>query len=167
MFSLSGKSKNQIPCFPCAVATLYYAMYCTHYTRTRTGTGKHCFLLCPYSSLPRSREVCMSHKLVNQYGQDLIFGRSPGTRAITLKYAQLNDGFGNFFCSFCELSFTNPLPCAIVIPCYCLTIARDDNSTGPVVCTPVSKCTYAPISKHQNLTNFKNMACDISNERAR
>ena len=24
MFSLSGKSKNQIPCFPCAVATLSY-----------------------------------------------------------------------------------------------------------------------------------------------
>ena len=23
MFSLSGKSKNQIPCFPCAVATLW------------------------------------------------------------------------------------------------------------------------------------------------
>ena len=23
MFSLSGKSKNQIPCFPCAVACLY------------------------------------------------------------------------------------------------------------------------------------------------
>ena len=25
MFSLSGKSKNQIPCFPCAVATLQEA----------------------------------------------------------------------------------------------------------------------------------------------
>ena len=24
MFSLSGKSKNQIPCFPCAVATLFF-----------------------------------------------------------------------------------------------------------------------------------------------
>ena len=24
VFSLSGKSKNQIPCFPCAVATLYF-----------------------------------------------------------------------------------------------------------------------------------------------
>ena len=25
MFSLSGKSKDQIPCFPCAVATLFEA----------------------------------------------------------------------------------------------------------------------------------------------
>ena len=28
VFSLSGKSKNQIPCFPCAVATLDYHTYC-------------------------------------------------------------------------------------------------------------------------------------------
>ena len=27
VFSLSGKSKNQIPCFPCAVATLYYFIF--------------------------------------------------------------------------------------------------------------------------------------------
>ena len=35
---------------------LYYTMYCAHYTRT--GTGYHCFLLCP----SRSRAVCLSHK---------------------------------------------------------------------------------------------------------
>ena len=28
MFSLSGKSKNQIPCFPCAVATLPICLLC-------------------------------------------------------------------------------------------------------------------------------------------
>ena len=27
VFSLSGKSKNQIPCFPCAVATLQYFFF--------------------------------------------------------------------------------------------------------------------------------------------
>ena len=37
----------------------YYTMYCTHYTVTETGTGNHCFLLCPSRSL--SRAVCMSH----------------------------------------------------------------------------------------------------------
>ena len=28
VFSLSGKSKNQIPCFPCAVATLQHSCVC-------------------------------------------------------------------------------------------------------------------------------------------
>ena len=39
----------------------YYTMYCTHYTVTETGTGNHCFLLCPSRSLSLSRAVCMSH----------------------------------------------------------------------------------------------------------
>ena len=42
---------------------LYYTMYCAHYTGT--GTGNHCFLLCPYTSLSlslsRSHAVCISH----------------------------------------------------------------------------------------------------------
>ena len=38
---------------------LYYTIYCTHYTGTGTGTGNHCFLLCP--SL--SHAVCMSHHM--------------------------------------------------------------------------------------------------------
>ena len=33
---------------------------------------------------------------------------------------------------------------AIVIPCHCLTIARDDNSTGPVVCTEGCNAPSAP-----------------------
>ena len=44
---------------------LYYTMYCAHYTRT--GTGNHCFLLCPSRSLSlshsRSRAVCLSHSV--------------------------------------------------------------------------------------------------------
>ena len=39
---------------------LYYAMYCTHYTATGTGTKNQCFLF--YPSRSRSRAVCMSHK---------------------------------------------------------------------------------------------------------
>ena len=37
MFSLSGKSKNQIPCFPCAVATLFlfYKCACSSSSHTR------------------------------------------------------------------------------------------------------------------------------------
>ena len=44
---------------------LCYAIYCSHYTRTGTGTGNHCFLLYPSRSQSlshsRCRAVWMSH----------------------------------------------------------------------------------------------------------
>ena len=40
MFSLSGKSKNQIPCFPCAVATLVFRLIkCTRNLTYRGDTN--------------------------------------------------------------------------------------------------------------------------------
>ena len=55
--------------------------------------------------------------------------------SLILSNNDLNDGFGDFYCLFSGLSFTNAQTRAIVVPCYWLTTARDNNSTGPVVCT--------------------------------
>ena len=40
---------------------LHYAMYCTPYAGTGTGTGNHGFLLYPSRSLSQSHAVCMRH----------------------------------------------------------------------------------------------------------
>ena len=48
---------------------LHYTMYCTHYTGT--GTGNHCFLLCPFYS--QSRAVCMGHKALFTLWKQLQF----------------------------------------------------------------------------------------------
>ena len=43
VFSLSGKSKNQIPCFPCAVATLNQYLPKDTAPRQGGGGGLQCF----------------------------------------------------------------------------------------------------------------------------
>ena len=53
---------------------------------------------------------------------------------------------GLSYCVSRVLFSTNAQSRGIVIPCYCLTIARDDNSTGPVCAL---KGAMHPV--HQNL----------------
>ena len=63
VFSLSGKSKNQIPCFPCAVATLVAP-------QTETQIQDHSFIVYPYK-LHGLRKSFNSHVDVMQHGHVL------------------------------------------------------------------------------------------------
>ena len=51
VFSLSGKSKNQIPCFPCAVATLNY--------KSQTD-DINIWIICTYIYRPQCFYTCLS-----------------------------------------------------------------------------------------------------------
>ena len=66
-------------------------------------------------------------------------------------YPSLNDGFGNFFCSFCELSLTNSL-----VPCYCYIQVECNNSMGAVMCT---KGCNAPSALNLKIKSFVKGVC--------
>ena len=75
MFSLSGKSKNQIPCFPCAVATLEY------YLETFFA------------------ENCMKMKEIGATGRARILTSSPPPPQPTLPVPPLFRNGSSFLCS--------------------------------------------------------------------
>ena len=71
---------------------LYYAMYCTHYTGTRT--GNHYFLLCPSQSLSLSRSdaVFVSHYLGNGSYFRCFWESHGSNRYVSLRLHMQNAG---------------------------------------------------------------------------